>query len=117
MKGSRARWVALCGLLLAIGLMSTYYLTAWRVAHAEAVSLGTGGTVVLDAPWSSQLGYPDSDDLIVQSRGGWFGSARRLSFAFDLRNEDKPEIPVVSISVDVELSARGWRVIGAGSGG
>jgi len=120
----RGRTTLVAAAVLASALASAsvcYYWSAWQVAQAAAIAIVAGDEIPsfgpADPTYRLQLGSPARDTVEVSTDPGWLALSRSLPFNFTVRNTKSLSIPAVQFGVDVELTPRGWVVIGYGSGG
>jgi len=110
--------VVVVGVLLAVALGTAYYWTAWTAARAAAISVVLGEDTDLgpsDPSWGQPLGHVARNDVVVQTEAGWLEPSTHQTLYFVLKNVRTPGAPSVELGVDLQLTARGWEVIGYGT--
>lgn len=109
--------------LLCAALTVGCYLSGWYRARAAATSIALGQELPTlgpaDPEYRRRLQFPTSDELLVHMVVDDLTPemSTALSFKMILENSRDASIPLVPVGVEVELTIRGWQVVGYGYGG
>lgn len=118
----RTSIVVTVGVLLVLALLSAYFVTAYRAAREQAVSVALSGPMpgpgLADSSWGVRLGEPSVGSLAIASAGiPQATSLTSVRFTFILSNSAGPQVPTLPVFVTVELTLHGWVVTGDGTTG
>ncbi|MDR3685977.1 MAG: hypothetical protein P4L93_03310 [Coriobacteriia bacterium] len=117
MSPSRTRLLVILVLLLVALVVGVFFATAWFAARAAAVSTVINepapGTGLADLSWYDRLGGPGPNDIgVAVASPPQFVTPFELVFPLVLTNTANQQIDPLAVQVTLQLSARGWILVG-----